>query len=84
MPWVAAREGLEYVEDKEDTENSERRKKERDEFLPERVEGLPRRDEVLKWYTDGAGWDPRPMSDYGDVFTMFRVSWPHLVGPFPF
>lgn len=75
MPWVSAREGLEYVADRGGTkDDDERRRKERDEFLLEKVEGLPRREEILKWYTDDAGWDPRPMSDYGDAFTMFRVS----------
>ena len=74
MPWVAAREGLEYIT--EDTKEGERRREERDEFLPEKVEDLPSRDEILNWYADGAGWDPRPMSDYGSAFTMFRVSWP--------
>lgn len=74
MPWVAARENLDYVTDGKDDEDGIRRRRERDEFLPGRVDGLPAREEILKWYSETAGWDPRDMSDYGDAFTMFRVS----------
>ena len=74
MPWVAAQEGLECIA--EDSGEGERGREERDEFLPGEVEGLPSRDEILNWYADGAGWDPRPLSDYGSAFTMFRVSRP--------
>lgn len=73
MPWVAARENLEFVTDGEEDEDGKKRRTERDEFIPGRVDGLPSREEVLKWYSEVAGWDTREMSDYGDAFTMFRV-----------
>ncbi|KAF8455090.1 kinase-like domain-containing protein [Terfezia claveryi] len=74
MPWAAARENLEYVTDGERAGDGQRRKQERDEFIPGRVEGLPSREEVLNWYSETAGWDPKEFSDYGDAFTMFRVT----------
>ena len=74
MPWVASRENLEYVTDEEGDGDGQKRRKERDEFIPGRVEGLPTREEVLKWYSEVVGWDPKEFSDYGDAFTMFRVT----------
>ncbi|KAF8425224.1 acyl-CoA dehydrogenase family member 11 [Tirmania nivea] len=73
MPWAAARENLEYVTDEEGGEDDQRRR-ERDEFISGRVEGLPSREEVLNWYSEAAGWDPKEFSDYGDAFTMFRTA----------
>ena len=73
MPWATARENLEYVTDEED-EDGQRRRRERDEFIPGRVEGLPSREEVLEAYSEAAEWNPKEFSDYGDAFTMFRVT----------
>jgi len=73
MPWAAARESLEYATDG-DGGDGQRRRRERDEFIPGREEGLPSREEVINWYSEAAGWDPKEFSDYGDAFTMFRVS----------
>ncbi|KAF8470800.1 kinase-like domain-containing protein [Kalaharituber pfeilii] len=74
MPWVTAREQLDYGTVGPEDEDMKRRKRERDEFLPGRTEGLPTREEILKWYSEVAGWDPRQMGDYGDGFMLFRTA----------
>lgn len=74
MPWATAGERLEYIMDGEEDEDGERRRRERDEFIPGRVEGLPSREEILEEYSKVAGWNPKTFSDYGDAFAMFRVT----------
>lgn len=34
--------------------------------------GLPSRSKCLAWYTEVAGWDPKPESRWGDSFVVFR------------
>ncbi|PGH16059.1 hypothetical protein AJ79_02039 [Helicocarpus griseus UAMH5409] len=43
-------------------------------FSPDQVPGLPTRDDVMKWYSEIAGWDPRPEITWGDAFGGFRGS----------
>ena len=74
MPWATAREKLEYITDGEEDEDGERRRRERDEFILGRVEGLPSREGILEEYSKVAGWNPKEFSDYGDAFAMFRVT----------
>ena len=74
MPWATAGEKLEYITDGEEDEDGERRRRERDEFIPGRVEGLPSREEILEEYSKVAGWNPKTFSDYADAFAMFRVT----------
>lgn len=42
------------------------------EFAPGTVKGLPSREQVIKWYSDAAGWDPTPEMTWGDAFGAFR------------
>ena len=41
---------------------------------PHRPEGLPSCEECMAWYAEGAGWDPRPESKFGEAFGVFRNS----------
>ena len=34
--------------------------------------GLPTREQLVEWYSDVAGWDPRPDFTWGDAFTTYR------------
>jgi aminoglycoside phosphotransferase (APT) family kinase protein len=43
-----------------------------DAFLPGRTPGLPRPETILSWYTEIAGWDPRPEMDWAIAFGVFR------------
>jgi aminoglycoside phosphotransferase (APT) family kinase protein len=41
-------------------------------FQPGKTDGLPSRDQLISWYSEVAGWDPRPDLTWGDAFTTFR------------
>jgi aminoglycoside phosphotransferase (APT) family kinase protein len=36
--------------------------------------GLPTRDQILLWYGEVAGWDPRPDVPFGQAFGFFRAT----------
>ncbi|KAI5803527.1 putative aminoglycoside phosphotransferase [Peziza echinospora] len=82
MPWVLAREGVEYVSDESAIEKAGRRK-ERAEFLDDRVLGLPRKEVLVEWYWHAVGGEKgwaggreglREMLRFGEGFTLFRTS----------
>jgi aminoglycoside phosphotransferase (APT) family kinase protein len=41
-------------------------------FQPGATEGLPTRDQLIAWYSEIAGWDPRPDLTWGDAFATYR------------
>ncbi|KAF2662915.1 APH-domain-containing protein [Lophiostoma macrostomum CBS 122681] len=41
-------------------------------FVPAATAGLPTRDQLLSWYAEVAGWDPRPDMTWGDAFGIYR------------
>jgi aminoglycoside phosphotransferase (APT) family kinase protein len=41
-------------------------------FQPGATPGLPTRDQLVQWYSEVAGWDPRPDFTWGDAFTTYR------------
>lgn len=43
-------------------------------FLPGATPGLPTRDQLIAWYSEVAGWDPRPDMTWGDAFTTYRTA----------
>ncbi len=43
-------------------------------FRPGATEGLPSREQVVKWYAEVAGWDPKPDLTWGDAFTTYRTA----------
>ncbi|KAL4967939.1 phosphotransferase family protein [Aspergillus stella-maris] len=45
-----------------------------DKFKPGAVDGLPTRDDCVRWYAEFAGWDPRPDIVWGDAFFSWRSS----------
>lgn len=83
MPWVVAREGVEYLSDESEEERKKRREG-RDEFLEGRTPGLPSKDVAVKWYCEAVGktgWVGSKerldtMLGFGEAFTLFRVSLP--------
>ena len=47
----------------------------RDAFLPGVTDGLPTREEVLGWYAEEVGWDPRGREmEFADGFALIRAS----------
>lgn len=43
------------------------------EFIPgQMASGMPTKREVVEWYAEVAGWDPRPEMKWGEAFGMFR------------
>ncbi|KAF2186851.1 APH-domain-containing protein [Zopfia rhizophila CBS 207.26] len=36
------------------------------------TKGLPSRDQLIAWYSETAGWDPRPDMTWGDAFGTYR------------
>jgi aminoglycoside phosphotransferase (APT) family kinase protein len=38
------------------------------------VPGLPPRAQLMAWYAEVAGWDPRPEANWGDAFGLLRNS----------
>ncbi|KAL1311684.1 hypothetical protein AAFC00_001788 [Neodothiora populina] len=45
-----------------------------EDFLPERTPGLPTKEQCLQWYSDVAGWDPKPEFTWGEAFGIYRGS----------
>jgi aminoglycoside phosphotransferase (APT) family kinase protein len=43
-------------------------------LLPGAIKGLPSREDCIRWYSEVAGWDPKPDLTWGDTFCMFRTS----------
>ena len=41
---------------------------------PNSTPGLPSRGQLITWYAEAAGWDPGPVSAWGDAFGVFRNS----------
>lgn len=41
-------------------------------FQPGATPGLPSRDQLVAWYSEVAGWDPRPDLTWGDAFSTYR------------
>lgn len=41
-------------------------------FQPGATPGLPTRDQLITWYSEVAGWDPRPDMIWGDAFSTYR------------
>jgi len=41
-------------------------------FIPGATPGLPTREQLVAWYTEVAGWDPRPDLTWGDAFATYR------------
>ncbi|KAF1944118.1 aminoglycoside phosphotransferas-like protein [Clathrospora elynae] len=41
-------------------------------FVPGATPGLPTRDQLVAWYSEVAGWDPRPDFTWGDAFSTYR------------
>jgi aminoglycoside phosphotransferase (APT) family kinase protein len=41
-------------------------------FQPGATPGLPTRDQLVQWYSEVAGWDPRPDFTWGDAFSTYR------------
>ncbi|CAI6284237.1 unnamed protein product [Periconia digitata] len=41
-------------------------------FLPGATEGLPTTSQLIAWYSEVAGWDPRPDLTWGDAFSTYR------------
>ncbi|KAJ4350778.1 hypothetical protein N0V95_004455 [Ascochyta clinopodiicola] len=41
-------------------------------FIPNATPGLPSREQLIKWYSEVAGWDPRPDLTWGDAFATYR------------
>ncbi|QPH00913.1 hypothetical protein C2857_005017 [Epichloe festucae Fl1] len=43
-------------------------------FLPGRTPGLPTEEQLLGWYADMSGYDPRPDMSWGMAFSMFKLA----------
>lgn len=41
-------------------------------FLPGKTPGLPSEDQLVAWYSEVAGWDPRPDLTWGHAFSTYR------------
>ena len=41
-------------------------------FQPGATDGLPTRTQLIEWYSEVAGWDPKPDFTWGDAFTTYR------------
>lgn len=41
-------------------------------FIPGNTPGLPTREQLVEWYSEVAGWDPRPDLTWGDAFSTYR------------
>lgn len=40
--------------------------------MPNATPGLPSREQLIDWYAEVAGWDPRPEMTWGDAFSTYR------------
>ncbi|KKP04683.1 hypothetical protein THAR02_03226 [Trichoderma harzianum] len=45
-----------------------------EKFLPGATPGLPQPDEILQWYTEVSGYDPRPELSWGAAFNIFKLA----------
>jgi len=45
-----------------------------EDFLPNKIPGLPTEEECIEWYREVAGWDPMPDMTWGAAFGIFRGS----------
>jgi aminoglycoside phosphotransferase (APT) family kinase protein len=43
-------------------------------FQPGATPGLPTRDQLIAWYSEVAGWDPRPDFTWGNAFSTYRLA----------
>ncbi|KAH7170763.1 kinase-like domain-containing protein [Dactylonectria macrodidyma] len=43
-------------------------------FLPGRTPGLPQPEQILAWYTETSGYDPRPELPWGMAFNIWRLA----------
>ena len=43
-------------------------------FLPGRTPGLPQPGQILEWYTEKAGWDPKPEVNWGMAFSLWKLA----------
>jgi aminoglycoside phosphotransferase (APT) family kinase protein len=41
-------------------------------FIPNATPGLPTREQLVEWYSEVAGWNPRPDFTWGDAFSTYR------------
>lgn len=41
-------------------------------FIPGTTEGLPTPSQLIQWYSEVAGWDPRPDLTWGGAFSTYR------------
>jgi aminoglycoside phosphotransferase (APT) family kinase protein len=41
-------------------------------FLPGKTAGLPSQDQLVAWYSEVAGWDPKPDLTWGHAFSTYR------------
>ncbi|KNG44104.1 APH-domain-containing protein [Stemphylium lycopersici] len=41
-------------------------------FQPGATPGLPTKEQLIAWYSEVAGWDPRPDFTWGDAFSTYR------------
>ncbi|EHK15736.1 uncharacterized protein TRIVIDRAFT_214939 [Trichoderma virens Gv29-8] len=44
------------------------------QFLPGKTPGLPQPDQILQWYTEISGYDPRPELSWGAAFNIFKLA----------
>jgi aminoglycoside phosphotransferase (APT) family kinase protein len=43
-------------------------------FQPGATPGLPSKDQLMAWYAETAGWDPKPDMTWGDAFGTYRAA----------
>ncbi|KAK5990477.1 putative acyl-CoA dehydrogenase IBR3 [Cladobotryum mycophilum] len=43
-------------------------------FQPGKTPGLPQVEQILEWYTEVSGYDPRPEMPWGSAFAIFRLA----------
>jgi aminoglycoside phosphotransferase (APT) family kinase protein len=43
-------------------------------FAPGATPGLPKQEQLIKWYAEVAGWDPSPDLKWGIAFGFFRAT----------
>jgi aminoglycoside phosphotransferase (APT) family kinase protein len=41
-------------------------------FQPNATPGLPSKEQLVSWYSEVAGWDPKPDITWGDAFGIYR------------
>lgn len=41
-------------------------------FIPGETDGLPSKEQCLKWYSELAGWDPSSEMTWGEAFNVFK------------